>query len=296
MRRATTSTPVAVEGTRRIVLRARAHAPSTPSDPERHGPDRLPRALRDRFTIEDERQLGDDGGMYDAYDRSNGRASTLLTCALVDGDWERWERFLRQAQLLRGMQHPGLPVYVEHGECDATAFIVVERVEGRSLAARMLDQERYSSAKLQHIVVRGLDVLEYLHELLPPVFHCDLHPGCIFVSDRGKLTFLGFDRARSHLHPADALDTAPRTGYCRPEQARIEPSRANDLYAFAATVVAIASGRDAAQLPCRGTEIDLDKCMRPSQLREGLALLLGADPAVREGAAARLRASLPRTP
>lgn len=248
----------------------------------------------DRFRVEG--VVADDGTKWVAavVELRTNRRATLTTCALGGGnDWEVWERFAHEARVLRSLAHPGVPRYLEHGQSDALAHLLTERVEGRSLAARMERDERWSDTKVQHILVRMLDVLAYLHELNPPVFHCDVHPGAIVVSDRGDVTLTGFGRARSRLaSDGDAPEPIGRAGYVPDAPWRFTASAAIDIYALGATMLAIASGRDAALLPRAGKTLDVAACMKPSRLRDAIGALLVDDPVACVDAAARVRKQL----
>ena len=271
---------------RPVVLRAKPR-PDDETAPRQH-------ALMDRFRVE--AIVADDGTKCTAavVELRTNRRATLTTCALGGGnDWDTWERFAHECRVLRSLAHPGVPRYLEHATSDTLAHLLTERVEGRSLAARMERDERWSDTKLRHILVRMLDVLAYLHELNPPVFHCDVHPGAIVVSDRGDVTLTGFGRARSKLAgDDDRAEPIGRAGYVPDAPWRFTASPAIDLYALAATIVAIASGRDAAMLPRAGQTIAVEACMKPSPLRDGIRALLVDDPAQCIAAAARLRKKL----
>ena len=227
-------------------------------------------------------------------ERKTGRRLTLATCELAAaGEWEAWDRFGHECRVVRSLAHPGVPRYVEHAQTDTTGYLLTEHIDGRTLAARMERDERYSDLKLRHILVRTLDVLAYLHELNPPVFHCDVHPGAIVVSDRGDVTLISFGRACSRLAgDDDRVQPTGRDGYVPADARSFAASAATDIWALGATMLAIASGRDAAVLPHRGGTLDVDACMKPSPLRDAIRSLLAAEPDACIAAAQHVRAQL----
>jgi serine/threonine protein kinase len=291
LKRISTTSVRAAQPGRAVVLRAKAKAVESTAPavtpPTKGG------ALVERFRIEG--AVVDDGATRIAavLERRTGRRLTLTTFTLAQaGEWDAWERFVHGCRVLRSLAHGSVPRWVEHGERDGTAWLLTERVEGRSLAERMDRDERWTDAKLRHLVARGLDVLAYLHELNPPVFHCDIHPGAIVVSDRGDVVLTGFGRARSRLATAeDPVEVVGRDGYVAVDR-KFEINAATDLYAFGATLLAIATGRDAAVLPRFGGGFDLGGCMKASWIRDAIAALLDPEPQARVSAAARLRAEL----
>lgn len=285
-RMSSTSVPV-VESGRPIVLRGSPTAPPSPTAAKSVAPPPARDPLERRFRIE--AVVGEEDGvrMAAVIERRTARRLTLTTFALAGArDWDAWERFRHECEVLRSLHHPGVPRWVEHAELDAIAYLLTERVEGRSLATRMERDERWSDAKLQHILARALVVLGDLHELNPPVLHTDVHPGALFVSDQGHVTLVGFGRSRSRL-ATDDIDPVGRDGYCPPWDEPIGP--ALDLYQLGATIAAVATGRDAALLPRKDGAIDLDACMRVSGVREQVRGLLARDPQWRVTTARRLR-------
>jgi serine/threonine protein kinase len=276
LRRISTTT-LAAAGRRAVVLRARTKHEA-----------KLPAAER----FDEETVVLDEGGLRIVHvvERATRRLLTRTTCTLAGvRDWEAWDRFKHECEVLRSLVHPSIPRWVDHGEADGVAFLVTERVEGRTLQDRLARSERYTDAKLSHMLARGLEVLHYLHELNPPLYHCDVHPSTIVISDGGRLTLTGFGHARGPMAPDENAVPHARDGYGAPERARGEIDPANDLYAFGATLAAIASGRDASLLPTRGLQLDVDACMKPSPARDAVRSLLDTDPEARMRAAARLR-------
>ncbi len=203
-------------------------------------------------------------------ERRTHRRLVLKVLALRDSpNWELWERFEREGQVLRSLRHPGVPRYVEHDCGDAYAYLLTERAPGRSLAQRLDRGERWSDFQLHHIVRRSLEVLAYLHELNPPVFHGDVHPEHLVVSERGAVALTSLRRSTS-LPLADDTPAAGRTGY----SPAIGNGAYRDTHALACSIAAIACGRDAAALPRKAGNIDLRRCMRASTVRDLLDMML----------------------
>lgn len=267
-----TSLPVRTRS-RPVVLRAQGKPKARPKS-------------ADRFRIDETIEVGEGTRACLVTEVATGRALTLRTCTLAGaGEWDQWDRFKHECEVLRSLRHPGIPRYIEHGEQDGNAYLVTEPVEGDSLQARLDRAQRYTDAKLEHIVRRGLAILDYLHELNPPLYHCCIHPGALVVSDKGNVILTNFGYARTRLDTE--AEPHAEDGYAAPEHVRGEVSAATDLFAFAATIVAVASGRDASLLPRRGLEIDIDTCMKPTALRERLRGLLSPDPQTRLDARSR---------
>jgi serine/threonine protein kinase len=274
LRRISTGATPAVDGGRKVVLRA--GAPTTASAT----------SFADRFRIEAVVREADGLRTCAVVERSSGRALALTTCGLAGG-WEVWDRFAHECRVLRSLAHSGVPRWVDHGEQDGVAWLLTEPIDGRTLGERMARGERYSDVKLRLVLGRVLDVLAYLHELNPPVYHCDVHPGAIVVSERGQVTLASFGHARSRL---DDDAASGRDGYA--PSWRFDVGPAADLWSLGATMLAVAAGREGTLLPRRDGTVDVDACMKASPLREQIRALLVDDPDACITAAARVRDEL----
>lgn len=223
-------------------------------------------------------------------ERRTSRRLTLATCHLVGQDgWAAWDRFQRGCTILRSLRHRGVPKYIEQAERNSTSYLLMDRIPGQTLQRAIEDQRRFTDAMLLHILDRGLEVLEYLHDLNPPVYHGDIHPGSVFVSARGDVTLASFDHSVGRIFDRyDPLAHDWRVGYAAPELALEPPSPATDVYALGATLFAVACGRDASRLPVRGG-LDVEACMKPGPLRDRLAPLVSPVAEIRLDAARHAR-------
>src|SRR5262249_55464766 len=95
------------------------------------------------------------------------------------GAWKSFELFEREAKVLAQLRHPGVPRHLANLEEPPGTFnLVMERAPGenlRDLAAR----RRLSQLELRDVLVRSLEVLDYLHSRTPPVVHRDIKPSNI---------------------------------------------------------------------------------------------------------------------
>ncbi len=211
-------------------------------------------------------------------DRRTRRPMVLKLRTLKgSGSWAAWDRCEHEGKVVRSIRHRGVPRYLEHGTTDTLAYLLMARAPGESLQQRLERGERWSDLKLQHILSRALEILAYLHELNPPVFHCDIHPEHVIVSGAGDVTLCSFTRARSLLCDQGDAPFVPRSGYA-PDDRSTRPSPFADLYALGATLAAIASGTDASGLPRRGSVIALDRCLKPSLVRDAVEVMLRPGP------------------
>ena len=187
------------------------------------------------------------GVVYRAEQVSLGR--TVAVKFLLAGRSARGgqvERFLNEGRLLARLDHPNVVRVIEVGTADRSPYIVMEFVDGRTLA-------RHAAGRPQPLddAVRWVELLAravaYCHE--QGVLHRDLKPTNVLVTADGvpKLTDFGLAKA---LDP-DGPNQLTRTGdvfgtpsYMAPEQADgRHADRTADVYGLGAILYELLTGR-----------------------------------------------------
>jgi serine/threonine protein kinase len=246
-----------------------------------------------RYTVE--RRLGR-GGMATvelARDEQLGRrvAVKRLFPSLA-GDDVFQTRFLREARTAAALSHPNLVAVYDVGEEDGLPFIVMEYVEGETLAELMartgsLDVDRAVDLLLQ--VCAGLQ-----HAHAAGLVHRDIKPQNILVRSDGVAKVADFGIART-LQATKLTQTGAVLGtaaYLAPEQAAGEPVTASaDVYSLGAVAYELVSGRP----PYRVESLaDLAVAQRhppaplpgvPGEIEGAILRALSADPKARPSAA-----------
>lgn len=164
-------------------------------------------------------------------------------------NWKAYELFEREAATLRALRHHGVPVVYESFRANwnggETSFLVLEYVEGASLATIISDRRHLSTSDALHLFDEMLGVLDYLHTRVPPVLHRDIKPGNIIVRPDGSPVLVDFGTVRNVFRDADdsGSTVAGTYGYMPYEQLMGQASPASDLYALAATFLHLLTGR-----------------------------------------------------
>ncbi len=161
------------------------------------------------------------------------------------------QRFAREARLMAKLRHPRAAMIYDSGTLpDGRLFIVMEYVEGVTLADVLKKEGKLSYQKAVEIAVSICDVLTAAHSL--GIIHRDLKPANImlneqgvFVLDFGIAKMLKSDNAESlqlSMTGGGALIGTPY--YMSPEQCLGEPVEArSDLYSLGALLFEMISGR-----------------------------------------------------
>lgn len=157
------------------------------------------------------------------------RADSLKTLELCE----------REARVLRQLDHPGIPHYLDDfhvGTGKQTSYYIVqELIEGRTLA-EMMETKRFHETEILELAGAIVEILRYLHHRAPPVIHRDIKPGNIMVrTDRkitepGAVVLIDFGAVRDVMKdPALGGSTVAGTfGYMAPEQFRGVATPATD--------------------------------------------------------------------
>ncbi|MGC4095395.1 MAG: serine/threonine-protein kinase [Polyangiaceae bacterium] len=170
--------------------------------------------------------------------------------------WKDVELAEREASVLSRLNHPNLPRYVEHFEHDGALYLVMQKIDGPTLA-----DLRARGALDQALVERFLrdlgDTLSYLHGLAPPIVHRDIKPQNVILRADGGFSLVDFGSVREKLRPEGGSTVVGTFGYMAPEQFQGRAGPGTDVYGAGATALACLTGQDPEQLPHRGLSIDV---------------------------------------
>jgi serine/threonine protein kinase len=163
------------------------------------------------------------------------------------------DQFRQEAKLLASLQHPNLPGVVDFFTENGIVYLVMEYIEGTTLAHLL---ERQPSGLPEALVLAYADqicqALDYLHSRPAPIIFRDLKPDNIMITNRGvvKLIDFGIARVFKTTSQNDTLRMGT-VGYAPPEQYRQsgQTDARSDIYALAATMHHALTGRDPSQEP-----------------------------------------------
>ena len=240
------------------------------------------------------------GRTYLARDREQDRtvAIKLLDTRGRD-DWKAYELFKREADVLRAVRHHGIPEIFEtfqdvwYGA--PAAFLVMEYIEGTSLAQMIEDRRALDGSGVVHLFLELLGVLDYLHSRVPPILHRDIKPANIIVRLNGFPALVDFGSVRRvYMAPDESGSTVAGTyGYMPYEQYMGQATPASDLYAMAATFLHLLTGRPPRDFMTAEGRIEVPHSLPAEpRLRTVIARLLRPSPAERFANARDVRHAL----
>ncbi len=204
-----------------------------------------------------------EGGMgvvYRATDtRLNREVAIKVLPPALAGDADRLARFQREAHVLASLNHPGIASIYGLEEAGGVRALVLELVEGPTLAERLAASPLPLNEALE-IALPMAEALEAAHER--GIIHRDLKPANVKITPGGAVKLLDFGLAKALEEEGDAgsqdasrsptlTAAATRAGvilgtaaYMSPEQARGKPAdRRADIWAFGVVLYEMLSGQ-----------------------------------------------------
>ena len=196
------------------------------------------------------------GEVYRARDTRLGREVALKVLpAAFAADPERLARFAREARVLASLNHPHIGAIYGVEDVDASPAIVLELIEGDTLADRLHGRPMALSDAVG-VATQIAEALEAAHEA--GVIHRDLKPANIKITPAGVVKVLDFGLAKALWEaPVDdqaELPTAVEAtrhgailgtaAYMSPEQARGHSvDQRTDIWAFGCVLFEMLTGR-----------------------------------------------------
>jgi len=227
--------------------------------------------VADRYRLEEQLGEGAFGFVFRARDQKLDRLVALKILNRDSVDAAGVERFRREAELARKLEHPNtVPLLDFDLEAEPAPYIAYELLEGQTLEKLLAREGGMSESRVAEVAARVLSSLLEAHNT--GIVHRDIKPGNIFVTSgaggTGWIRVLDFGIAKSTggkevaLTAAGILIGTPR--YMPPEQIRGEPPSAGmDLYALGMMMAEMLTGQPL--LRCSAVEACLEQ-LRPERI------------------------------
>ena len=201
------------------------------------------------------------GGMGEVYRARDLKLKREVAIKILPAEFardaDRVSRFQREAEVLASLNHPNIAAIHDLEEANGTRYLVLELVEGETLADRIA-RVPISVDEALTIAIQICEALAAAHER--GIIHRDLKPANIKVSPQGKVKVLDFGLAKiSESFAASDLSNSPTritaatsdtilgtAGYMSPQQARGQSvDKRTDIWSFGCVMYEMLTGRQA---------------------------------------------------
>jgi eukaryotic-like serine/threonine-protein kinase len=204
------------------------------------------RVFGDRYEVEAPLGTGGMAEVWRGHDRVLNRTvaiKTLLPQFARDASFV--DRFRREAQAAARLNHSGIVSVYDSGTDGDTPYIVMQYIEGRTLADFLGSGKTLPPAQAAKIAQEIAEALGVAHA--HGVIHRDIKPANVMITRDGKVLVADFGIARLISGPETAPQTSAVLGtasYLSPEQAQGQPVDArSDIYALGVVLYEMLSGR-----------------------------------------------------
>ncbi len=158
---------------------------------------------------------------------------------------EAINRFEAEAKMLRRLSHPRIPKVYADFKDEGRQYLAIDFVRGEDLEE--ISHKHPGGLPEQQVLEWAdeiCDVLDYLHSHKPePIIFRDMKPSNVMIESDGKVKLIDFGIAKV-FQRAERGTQIGTPGYAPPEQYQGLATVESDIYALAATLHHILTGRD----------------------------------------------------
>jgi hypothetical protein len=238
--------------------------------------------VRERYRIVGKLGEGSQGTTFDGVDQNTGTPVAIKRFVVKGSQsWKDVELAEREATVLEALSHPSLPAHVDHFEENGALYLVMQKIEGESIASLTKRGGMLSQQDVMRFLSDAAAVLDYLHRRSPPVIHRDINPKNVIRRPDGSFAIVDFGAVRDKLKPEGGSTVVGTFGYMATEQFQGRALPASDVYSVGATAIRMLTGTEPENLPHKGLGIDVHATLGRSVDRElvnVLSRMLDPDP------------------
>lgn len=136
----------------------------------------------------------------------------------VPKELEDYERFRKEALLLKELRHPGIPIVYDLEEDNSYCYLIEEYLEGDSLYDAVRSQRHLNQDTVIRYGIQICDLVQYLHSAEKyPILYLDLQPKNLLLCHE-VVKLIDFDHAARLLDANEDTKRYGTPGCCAPEQ------------------------------------------------------------------------------
>ncbi len=166
--------------------------------------------------------------------------------AQLGTNWQEYETYQQELTMLRSLNHPSIPRYLDSFSTSNGFCLVQEYIE----AVPLTTQRNWTPDSIRQLALAVLDILIYLQQQQPCIIHRDLKPENILIGEDEKVYLVDFGFARSGGGEVAVSSVVKGTlGFMPPEQLfNRQLTEAADLYGLGMTLICLLTGTNSAAI------------------------------------------------
>ncbi len=233
--------------------------------------------LNDRYLLI--KILGQNIGItYLATDLNSNQKVVIKELSIKNmSSWKDSELFKREYKTLSLINHPQIPNFIDYFEKhignSIKFYTVMEHIEGENLSTLT---KPFTDDELVDFIEEVGEILNYLHNLNPPVIHRDIKPSNIIRRRAdNKIVLIDFD---SIVDSSEENSTIVGTfGYMAPEQFAGKANVTSDYYSLGVTALVLRTKREPETFIDDGINLNLNKATLSTRVRDILNSMIRFD-------------------
>jgi serine/threonine protein kinase len=165
--------------------------------------------------------------------------------AQLGASWAEYEAYEQEIKVLRKLDRPGIPRYLDSFQTDSGFCMVQEYKNAESAVART-----FAPPDIKQIAIATLEILVYLQSHKPPIIHRDIKPENLLIDEELNVYLVDFGFARLGGGNIAASSVVKGTmGFMPPEQMfNRKLTKASDLYGLGITLICLLTGTKSANV------------------------------------------------
>ena len=197
-----------------------------------------------RFRVEDVIGRGGMAIVYRAFDlKSQQTVALKVLREEYENDQEYKERFEREAQVCKRLNHPNVVNSIDSGVVGGISFIAMEYVDGKTLKEYIAEKGKMEQGEAVRCTLQILAALAHAHQR--GIVHRDMKPQNVMISRSGQIKLGDFGiagMADSKTLTSDG-NVMGSVHYFSPEQAKgMRATEASDLYSVGVMLYEMLTG------------------------------------------------------
>ncbi|MGC1244690.1 MAG: serine/threonine-protein kinase, partial [Spirulinaceae cyanobacterium] len=166
--------------------------------------------------------------------------------AQLGANWQEYETYEQELNMLRNLNHPSIPHYLDSFSTPQGFCLVQEYIE----AVPLTTPKSWTSDSIRQLALAVLDILIYLQQQQPGIIHRDLKPENILIDVEEKVYLVDFGFAGSGGGEVAVSSVVKGTlGFMPPEQLfNRQLTESADLYGLGMTLICLLTGTNSASI------------------------------------------------